>query len=498
MNQLQKIIPNLTLRQIIFIGLAFRLIAVFYSEGYAFHDDHFEMAELVQRWKDGVNFLWTGSDVHVFSLLYPGFLYLVFDACRAFHIQQPEDIMFVVRLLHALFSLLGIYYAWWLTFRLGNRKDTANIVALLMALFWIFPFMSVRTLREFVCVPFLLAGSFYITATPLKVKSIFLGALFFAVAFSIRLQTILVSLGVGVFLLLHKKSFKPALLFALFFLICFLLTQGLFDFIYYGNPLASILEYTRFNADPANIALQPQGPWYQYIGTVAAVIWIFPFLFLTWGFIYSYKKSFQVKMMWVGSFLFFAFHCYYNNKQERFILPFIPYFFILGVLGWQYYYSSARKKNWLTQALKFTILWFLFFNIAGLFITVFSYSKRSRVEAMIYLRKKGDVTNLLIEGKNGSARPPLFYLGKHFTPFELKAADSPDILKAAIDTASQPPNYVIMSGDENFNYRLQRLETIIPGLKHETDIKAGFVDNIFYWLNPRHNQNETWHIYRVN
>ncbi|MEI9808233.1 MAG: hypothetical protein WDO16_10340 [Bacteroidota bacterium] len=49
--------------------------------------------------------------MHVFSLIYPGMMYLLFEACHAIGIHQPEDMMFVVRLLHALVSLLSIYYS---------------------------------------------------------------------------------------------------------------------------------------------------------------------------------------------------------------------------------------------------------------------------------------------------------------------------------------------------------------------------------------------------
>ena len=68
MGALKKILEKTTIRQILFIALAVRLLAVFFSPGYAFHDDHFEMPELVFKWKDGISFLWTGSNVHVSHL----------------------------------------------------------------------------------------------------------------------------------------------------------------------------------------------------------------------------------------------------------------------------------------------------------------------------------------------------------------------------------------------------------------------------------------------
>ena len=498
MNNLKKLIDNLSIRQIIFIGLAVRLLAVFFSPGYAFHDDHFEMPELVFKWKDGISFLWTGSDVHVFSLIYPGMMYLLFEACHAAGIHTPEGMMFVVRLLHALVSLLSIYYAYLLTVRLTGKKDTANIVALTMALFWIFPFMSVRNLREFFCVPFLLMGSYYIIKPRPGNRSVFLSALFFAFAFSIRLQVIFIPLGIGLCLLFRKGGLKKAMIFGVSFGIAYMLTQGLFDFIYYGNPFANIKEYIRFNANPANIEIQPQGPWYQYIGTVAGVVWGFPFVLLVVGYACSFRMSFEIKMLAVASLLFFAFHSYYSNKQERFILPFIPFFLLLGIAGLREYFFKNTVRPWLVKTSRFIIVWFLLFNTAGLAVLTFTYSKRSRVEGMIYLRQRGDVRNIIMEGEVSLQRPPLFYLGKHLDNYVLPPGGNMEQLKTEINTSGKPaPNYIIMAGSHDFEKRLAVIKTLFPLIKKETVVTTSFVDNLAHWLNPKHNQNENWYIYRV-
>jgi hypothetical protein len=494
-----RLFERITIKQIILIGLFIRLIAVLFSPGYAFHDDHFEMPELVFRWKHGINYLWTGSDVHVFSLIYPGMMYLVFEACEAVGITTPEGKMFVIRIIHALVSLLTIYYSYLLTLRLTNKKDTANIVALLMALFWIFPFMSVRNLREFFCIPFLLMGSYYMTDPKLAYRSIFIAALCFAVSFSIRLQVLFIPAGIGLCLLFRKETIKKALVFGIAFGVAYMLTQGLFDLIYYGDPFANIKEYVRFNSNPVNIEIQPQGPWYQYIGTVAGVVWGFPFLLLAMGYVYSVRISFQLKMLFLASLLFFAFHSYYSNKQERFILPFIPFFILLGVIGFREYYNNHRTKLWLVKLTKFIIIWFLVFNTIGLFVLSFTYSKRSRVESMIYLRKKGDVSNIIMEGEVSLQRPPTFYLDKHLENYVLPAGGDLVQLEKEIKTSGKPaPNYVIMAGNQDFDLRVARLKTLFPGLKEETVITTSFVDNLAHWLNPKHNQNENWYIYSIN
>jgi hypothetical protein len=369
-------------------------------------------------------------------------------------------------------------------------------MALMMAVFWLFPFMSVHSLREFFCIPFLLIGSYHIANPKLNNRSVFTAAFFFALAFCFRVQSIFIPLGTGIFLLLKKEQFKQGLLFGFAFILFFLLTQGLFDFIHYGNPLASTLAYIKFNANPVNIGVQPQGPWYQYLATLAGILFGLSFFPLAWGYIYSVRISRSLAMLFVASLLFFVFHSYYSNKQERFILPFVPYFLLLGSIGFQHYYE--KNKVWLKKATMFLAGWFIVINTAALLVLTFTYSKRSRVEAMSYLRKKNDVSNIIIESNHELPMLPVYYLGKHLSYNTLSSDRSTEDLKAETDTSAKPkPNYVIMTGNKDFEMRLQRLRSLYPQIRHEADITPGWVDKIVYQLNPKHNPNETWHIYRL-
>ena len=478
------------------MGLLFRLFAVIFSKGYAFHDDHFEMAELVQRWREGYSFLWTGSDVHVFSLVYPGFLYLVFEACHAIGLHAPEQISFVTRVIHALFSLLSVWYSYKLVLRLTGEKFPAIVAALCLSLLWLFPFMSVRNLREMVCIPFMLAGSYFIADPKLSSRSLVLAAILFALAFTVRLQVLFVPFGIGLYLLFQKGLLKKAVLFGIYFLGAFMLTQGLFDLVYYGNPIASILEYLRFNSEESNIAVQPTGPWYVYLGTMAGIFFGLPFLVLSFGCFKSWMFK-PARMFLAGSLLFFAFHSFYSNKQERFILPLVPFFVILGIVGLYAYNKANRDRPW-KQIVRFTALWFVIANTVALVVLCFTYSKKSRVESMLYLRDKGDVSNIVVESDGEAPRPPLFYLGKQVNFYTLTAADSLPKLTLYIPNGPNPePNYMIMSGAGRHEKRLERVKKLYPALRYEASFSPGFVDNIAYWLNPRHNDNDSWYIYKI-
>lgn len=487
---------KITLAQILLIGFVFRFIAAVFSKGYAFSDDYLMMTEVVFKWRNNIPFAF-GESVHVFSLLYPGLQYLIFEACNAIGITTPEHMMFVVNLIHALASMLTVYYAYLLTLRCTNNENLSKLVALVIAVLWIFPFLSVRTLREFFCLPFLLMGSYHLADKKLSNRSILLAAFLFAVAACIRLQSILFFAGFGLCLLFKKEYTVRSVITGLLFLLFFFLMQGTFDYFYYGNPLASTKAYLEYNSNPAHIELYPQGPWYQYIGTVAGIALGFPFFLLAWGYAYSYRVSFQAKMLLIGSLLFFVFHSFYSNKQERFIFPFVPYFILLGMVGYWHYYFRNEQKHWLRKATRFIIVWFVVLNTTGLLIFSFSYSKRSRVESMIYLRRNADVQNIVMEGEALTA-PPMFYLGKPIDFYYVNILAYPEELKNELAAGKKAkPNYVIFVGNKNLEQRISRMQSLFPVMKKEKTVLPSFIDDIAHRLNPRHNVNQSWYIYRI-
>jgi len=498
MKVFDRLYQSLTLRHILLLALILRLIAAFFSRGFLFLDDHFEVVEVAQKWRLGIPFNTIGEDKFVFSQLYPGLHYLIIEVCTRLGLTDPQDMMLITRLLHGLLSLLAVYYAYLLTIRLTGNGDTAKKAALLMAAFWIFPVTAVHSLRESFCVPFLMIGCYHLAGARLNNRSVILAALFFIIAFCIRIQCLIFPAAAGLFLLFKKRMLKLGLLFGLACIVFYFLTQGLFDWVYFGNPFDSVITYFEYNANPANIAKYPQGPWYQYIGTVAGMLFGFSFFPLAFGYIKSPRASFGAAMIFAGSLLFFLVHSYYSNKQERFMLPFIPFFLILGITGLQYY----REKQQPSRLYQKTALplrnWFVILNGLGLLVVTGMYSKRSRVESMTYLHGKGDVTNIIMEHQVDPPMAPLFYLDRYFSYFVLTSGKSPEELTKEINASSAPkPNYLIMTGNKDFEARLSRIRSIYPNIRHEADIKPGFIDNITFQLNPKHNPNETWRIYRL-
>lgn len=497
-----KLLDNLNLKKILFLGLFFRILATIFSKGYAFTDDHFEVIELAQNiLEKGVaksfSYIPKG-EAYIFNLIYIEIHTLIFGLCESLGLYNPAGKMVIARLVHALFSMITIYVGYRLTERLSNRPNDAKIVGLLLAIFWIFPFLSVRDLREFACIPPMMLGCYYACAKEIKTKQILLMAWWFTVGFVFRYQMIFVPFVIGLWWLFSKQNWQKAVVFGIAFVVFFMLTQGLFDFLTWENPFASLKTYATYNSDAANIALYPAGPWHRYIGTVAGLFLGFPVLLLLAGYFKTATQSGNRNMLFYASLLFFVFHSYYANKQERFILPFLPLFIILGIIGFRDIYEQYSSKNWLRGFTKFAIIWFVVLNTVLLFLLSVTYTKRSRVESMNYLREKGDLQNMLIQNYESSQPEAPFYLQKHYDYFMVDTHEKMAELPKELNSSKKiKPNYIILVGNTELEKRLIEVKKVFPTMQHEVDIEPSFVDNIAYLMNPSHNHNETFYIYKI-
>jgi hypothetical protein len=194
------------------IALVIRLLAAFFSGGYAFHDDHFDVIEIAQSWVYNLP-IWIHDEIPPrHSMFYAGIHYVIFYVCEMLGLTSPTGKMLVVRVLHALYSLLVVYYGYKITELLSNQRN-ARLVGLMLALVWFMPFMSVRNLVEITCIPPYLAA-FYLILKPddTNKKTIFwryLGAgALLALSFVLRYHVFLLAAGAGLVLLFQKQWLK--------------------------------------------------------------------------------------------------------------------------------------------------------------------------------------------------------------------------------------------------------------------------------------------------
>ena len=505
MNLIKKMWVEKPLQLILFVAGFIRLFSVLFSKGYGMHDDHFLVIEASQSWVDGFDYNnWLPSSQigmeaptptgH--SFFYSGLHYFLFLFLKAIGIEDPQNKMYLVRLIHASLSLVTIYCGYKITEKVAGKQQ-AKMVGILLSLFWFMPFMSVRNLVEFVCIAPLMYATWIVIKNEEK-KLIFpyiLAGIMLGLAFSIRFQTVMFTGGFGLALLFTKRI-KEAVILGFFFLLVAALVQGVTDYFIWGKPFVEFIEYVRYNIENARNYFVQQ--WYMYLLLIGGILIPPISLFLFFGFLRSWKKHL---LLFLPSFIFLVFHCYFSNKQERFILPIIPFIIMLGFIGWSDFISNS--KFWLSHKKLMRNFWIYFWimNTIPLLVVSVAYSKRNRVEAMSYIAAKGDVNLILIEDSNREdfIMPPLFYLKKWGYVAGITKLRPTDVYcntEYANDTPKHRPNYVVFMQEDNISERVANLKKCIPTLTYEATIEPSFIDKLMHWLNPV-NKNQVSFVYKI-
>jgi hypothetical protein len=489
--------------QFILVASAFfRLLAVIFSKGYGMHDDHFLVIEAAQSWVDGHDYnYWlptitkTVTKPTGHSLLYPGLHYLFFRILQSLGIYDPQIKMYFVRLIHAAWSMITVYFGYKMAYRINGIK-AAKAAGILLGLLFFMPIMSVRNLVEFVCIPPLMTATWLVinNVNSKKTTPFLFAGFMLGLAFSIRFQTASFIIGLGLALLIQKQ-WKQIIEIIFGFIICIAIVQGGTDMVIWHKPFMEMGEYIRYNIE--NAETYGSQKWYNYILLVSGIIIPPISIFILFGFLRNWKKHL---ILFLPAFVFFVFHSSFPNKQERFILPAFPFIITLGIAGW--YNFMEQSAFWQNRKKLFHACWIFFWslNIIPLIFVSAAYSHRSRVESMVYLSTKSDFRNLIIEESNHSdfAMPPLFYLRHWISNYSVTSVFTVDSLDSIMHLM-QPkfqPNYVVFNQPDNLEERLRNFKKVFPGMKYEATIEPSFVDKVMHTLN-KHNANFTSYIYRL-
>ena len=501
LNKIQKIWDENPLVLVMVLAVTFRLLAAIFAKGWGMFDDHFIVIESSGSWTVGHDYnSWLpgssgnhGPTGH--NMFYPGLHFLLFTALNWLGLSDPQGKMLVVRVIHGGLSLVTVYFGYRIAETLDGKKS-ARLAGLLLAILWFMPWMSVRNLVEMTSIPFIMAGYWLIIRNQTSDNHLFdwfLAGIFFGLAFNIRPQTVFYPFAIGLIYLFTKK-WKPLLYLSLGALFCVIPIQGGIDFIIWGIPFAELLAY-------ANVCITERNdyislPWYNYFLTIFALMIPPVSFFLFYGFIKKWKKYF---IIFLPTLLYFIFHSWFPNKQERFILPIIPLFIVIGSIGWTEF--SSKSSFWFRnqKLMKFSWMFFWILNTVALFVFTFTYSKKARVEAMHYLSRYENITAIaVVDEENNPELMPKFYLNQWPISYNEFVGDlSVDsILAVAHRNADKnPPRFILFTGDKQIGPMVTKARRYFPRLVYETTIEPGFIDKLVHWLNPI-NKNRKIFIYR--
>ncbi|HSY76687.1 MAG TPA: glycosyltransferase family 39 protein [Bacteroidia bacterium] len=489
---------------IILSALFFRVIAVIFSKGYGFHDDHFLVIEPTQSWVDGYdynNWLPQNSGKQCApegpSMFYPGIHYLIFLYLKWRGVLDPENKMYIIRALHAVYSLIVVIYGYKIAKHYGGDK-VAKQAGLLLAVYWFIPMLSVHNLVEMVCIPPLIVATWLMInpESNQKTSTYFWVGVLCAIACNIRFQSALFVGGMGLLMLFNKK-WKFTLLISLGFILVFCLFQGGIDMLIWHHPFAEFSEYIRYNIVNAHNYII--GPWYNYFLLVGGMLLPPVGLFLIFGFGRSFRKY---PILFWPSFLFFLFHSFFPNKQERFILPIVPFVIILGCIGWAEFVAKSKYWQGHQKLLKGCWTFFWVINIILLPVISTTYTKKNRVESMAYLGHQKDLQAIMIEESihDDFVLPPKFYIGHN--SHIVGVTSGHNLYHAYMEYKDDTnrmvhPNYVVFFDQEKIDQRVSDFKKMFPNATYETTISPSFIDKVMTFLNPV-NRNQTTYIYKFD
>jgi hypothetical protein len=483
------------------LAILFRLLAAIFAKGWGMLDDHFLVIEAPQSWVFGYDYnAWlpgssgnSGPSGHNF--FYPGIHFVLFTLMKWAHINDPQVKMLIIRMLHGAFSLVTVYYGYRIVETLSDKRS-ARLAGILLAIYFFFPWISVRNLVESASIPLLMLGFWKIispgrTHQPFLVY--FLSGLLFGLAMDIRYQLALFPAGIAL-LMIFQRKWKETAGMAIGVFCSFMVVQTMIDLFIWGYPFAEFVGYVKVNVIDRNSYFNL--PWYNYFLTVGGILLPPVSLFFFYGFFRSWKRYL---LMFFPAALFFAFHSYFPNKQERFILPFIPFFIMLGSMGYFQYLKPSRFWGQRKKLLRYSWVFFWSINLILLVGLTFMYSKRARVESMYYLSKYPYLKDIILEDENGNVPMlPVFYTGK-WPEFPGRHRQDTTIYQRFDSIAAGPkfhhPQFFIFSGGKNLKQRVVMARKSFPFLVYETTIEPGFIDKLMHRLNPV-NKADKIYIYR--
>ncbi|UII31728.1 glycosyltransferase family 39 protein [Fulvivirga ulvae] len=524
-SRISVFIEENPLKAILLAALVLRLLAAFFSKGYAFHDDHFCVIRVANSWAEGIPQWLQGEHPPKHSMVYAGANAILMWLMSTLGITDPEVKATVLRLVHALYSMFTVYFGFKITALISNKRN-AILAGWILAVLWFMPYLSVKYLAELVCAPPVLAGFYIILkAERARVRKwapwILAGALF-GLSFTIRLHIILFAGGLGL-VLLFRKQWLESILFTIGFLLLTFVLIGIPDILFFDYPYQYVVDYFIYNSENAYNYIT--GSPFKFLLTTFGFLVPPVSVFLMWGYIKTWKIE---PKMFLAVLIFFLVHSFFPNKQERFLLPMYPLLIILGVIGWNNFKDHSRF--WQGHQSLYRGLWKFFWtiNIIAAVALALTFTKKDRVAPLYYLSRQTDVKAVIIESERGKVKqPPVYYLGNNcadfdevengelgFDQFEArqKYADPEFIvtfnlgkdktiqeLSDEIASTGKEPNYIIFKGDQDFEARMKRIQEFFPckQLVLVKEINPSTFDLLLHVLNPRVHRNTMARIYRV-
>jgi len=498
---LLNLIKKYPLLSCLIIAVILRLLATVYSKGFMAHDDHFETVRVAY---DGIQkgllndeklMIWNDDTPEIIgrSPLYVLFLFSMMKIQESVGIYSLDSMMYLIRFIHALLSLLIVYYGYKYVLYATESRNSALLAGLILSGHFLMPYLAVRNLIEMVSADLLMPSIFlaHRGAAEKNGRMLVMAGILAGLAWMIRFSTCLAVVPIPFIIWYLQKSVRPALYFCggVFLMLLFSASLDVFYLGSFGRSTINILG-SFIGGSPT----LPQ-PFYMYLPLVFGIL-IPPFSI--YFLILSFRREVISGHLVLASAILFFFisHSLIANKQERFLIPIFPLLIVLGVIGLNVWLKngkwSARNRN----IFKYSAAFAVGLNLILLPLFTFNYAHKGMVEPFVFLSEQGDVNSVLIDRTERRRFMALCYAG-YDRPKDIILDNWAELDTLSADSALlNSINYFIIYTDNHPDYHADSLSRIFGSLGQVFHSTPSTVDYILHFLNPRHNHtNEAW-VYR--
>lgn len=489
---------------VLLCALAVRLIAAIWSQGYIHSDDHFDTVGVAYSWQqDGLwgedgNLRWKNQPSESIGRfpLYTLSLLGMLKLAAGLGLHSLQQAMYLVRLLHALLSLIPVWIAFSVTRRVTGSRKWATLAGLVMGFHFAMPFLGVRNLIEMVGgnLWLLVIYCYYRFRDQEGAIWIFLAGIATGLAWMVRFQLAFAALPIPFLLWYEQRNWRPALQYSLGVAVMLLLS-GLVDLLLLGRFVGSTITNLTMNYGlPALYNTIPL----LYLA-ILLVMLLPPFSFYL--FYLAGKPTFiRRHLVLMGSIIaFILLHAIQPNQQERFVFPIVPALLLAVVLA--LWYQKQRFGHYLKPRLLFKILVTISLTLnLGLLLFLTSSSARiGAIKPLARLQAEQPDCSVLLVRPELPHWLPREYGGNEMTRnYITKWSRFPEL--AAKTEVLQHLDYVVLYPQraDDLGAYVDSVSNYVGELEPYFEVEPSRYDRLLHRTNPGHNPDYHAWVFRVN
>lgn len=494
-----RIVKSHPLLTVILVAAILRLPAVFFSKGYMANDDHFETVMVADNWlhqgfySDSGYLLWARSSPRSINRfpLYTFSLWSIMKGSQLLGAESLDSMMYVVRLMHALLSLISVWMAYRIIELVTGSPRWALIAGLVIAGHGLMPFLSVRTLIEVVSGHCLVAAFYFLYRYRFERqdKLLLLAGLLSGLALLIRLPVAAALLPIPFMLWWSERRFWPGFQYCVGVLLM-ALAAGVTDYFVVGT----------FGQTMINQFLAGHEKLYNVIPFIYPVV-IFAFFIPPLSALAIYltasRSIWREHHLLILSLLsFMLIHSFIPNRQERFMIPIVPLLTVLFVLAFWYHKQENGFFFRMKRLRRSVIAVSLAINLSVLAVYTLNYSHRGLVEPLVILQKITPAPGIIFVAPEGKERYPVYYAG-HNLPRQTNVKRWTDLDNFV--ALKEHDEYLIIYPPraEDLPRFVDSLEKKVGSIVQQHYVSPSTIDFVLNFLNPRYNPTREAWIYRL-